>query len=145
MSFRVAGKPSRWSRQRPAIVIVAALSLFAAALGCSALQISADASAPPCVSVSVFDAGPVHHKDGSALACHSDFGSTLNDDKAFKSAGLKRDRPPTFPLTVPRSLWSTPAVAGGARWQQWGHPSTRAPVTTVAGQGLLTQLCVARC
>ncbi len=91
------------------------------------------------------DAGPPQFRDGSTPQRHPDFGSTLNDDKAFKSAGLKRDRPPTFSLAAPRWSWtpSSLATATGAQRRVDASPS-RAPSTVLAGQDLLAKLCVSR-
>jgi hypothetical protein len=111
------------------------------------LQAGALAGAPQQVAMSVAatDAGPLQFRDGSAPQIHPDLGSDLNDDKAFKSAGLKRDRPTTFSLSVPRWSWtpSSLASAGGAQ-RPLNACSSRAPSTVLAGQDLLTKLCVSR-
>lgn len=147
MSFRGASQPSRWSRRRSAVAVVAGLSLIAAALGCWALrtEIATDTSAPVVAALSAPDAGQGHRADGSATARHADFGSTLDDDKAFKSAGLKRDRPTTFSLSTPRSPWTPSSLAAAAWTVRPGEPCCRAPATVLAGQNLLAQLCVCRC
>jgi hypothetical protein len=97
------------------------------------------------VSVASTDTGPLQLRGGLAPHSHPDFGSTLNDDKAFKSAGLKRDRPTTFSLSVPRWPWtpSSLASATGSQRPVDACPS-RAPSTVLAGQDLLTKLCVSR-
>ncbi|OBI33777.1 hypothetical protein A5709_21075 [Mycobacterium sp. E1386] len=145
MSFRSAGRPSHRPR-RSAVAVIAALSLFAAAFGFWALQVAATAGPPQHVAVSIAatDTGP-QIRDGSTPHSHPDFGSTLNDDKAFKSAGLKRDRPTTFSLSVPRWSWtlSSLASAAGAQRPLDACPS-RAPSTFLAGQDLLTKFCVSR-
>lgn len=145
MSFR--GASQRWLRRRSAVAIVAGLSLIAAALGCWALrtEIVTGTSAPAVVALSTPDAGQGHLTDGSATASHADFGSTLNDDKAFKSAGLKRDRPTTFSLSTPRSPWTPSSLALAAWTARPGEPCCRAPATVLAGQNLLAQFCVCRC
>lgn len=146
MSFR-AGRPSRRPRRQPALAVFAVLSLFAAAFGCWALQAGAAASASqqPAVSAVAPDTGALQFNNGSAPKSHPDFGSTLNDDKAFKSAGLKRDRPTTFSLSVPRESWPlsslTPAI-GAQRPTDACTP--RAPSTFLAVPDLLTTLCVSR-
>ncbi|UXA08716.1 hypothetical protein KXD96_11970 [Mycobacterium sp. SMC-2] len=118
----------------------AALSLFAAAFGFWAVQVGTAAGAPQPAA-----AGPLQLRDGSAPHSHSDFGSTLNDDKAFKSAGLKRDRPTTFWLSVPRSSWTPSSLASVIGAQRPIDACTpRAPSTVVTGQDLLTKLCVSR-
>lgn len=97
------------------------------------------------MSVAATDAGPPQSRDSSASQSHPDFGSTLNDDKAFKSAGLKRNRPMTFSLSVPRWSWTPSLLAYAAKAQRHvGASSPRAPSTVLAGQDLLTKLCVSR-
>ncbi|MCV7310028.1 hypothetical protein [Mycobacterium paraffinicum] len=111
------------------------------------MQVEATTGPPQHLAVSVATAGTgtLEFRDGSAPRSHPDFGSTLNDDKAFKSAGLKRDRPTTFSLAVPRWSWalSSLASATGAQRPLDACPS-RAPSTVLAGQDLLTKLCVSR-
>ncbi|WP_082948080.1 hypothetical protein [Mycobacterium sp. 852002-51613_SCH5001154] len=112
------------------------------------MQVEAAAGPPQHVAASVATTtrtGTLEFRDGSAPRSHPDFGSTLNDDKAFKSAGLKRDRPTTFSLSVPRWSWtlSSLASATGAQRPLDVGPS-RAPSTVLAGQDLLTKLCVSR-
>jgi hypothetical protein len=143
VNLRGAARPSRW---RSVVAIVAGLSLVAAALGCWTLrpEIAAGPSAPVVASLSAPDAGPGHLTDGSTPANRADFGSTLNDDKAFKSGGLKRDRATTFSLSAPRSPW-TPASLAPVVWARGpGEVGCRASATVVAGQTLLAQLCVCR-
>ncbi|WP_256251014.1 hypothetical protein [Mycobacterium malmoense] len=120
------------------IAIVAALSLFAAALGCWALRAEIAVGTPQSVAASPGAAA------GSAWASHPGFGSTLNDDKAFKSAGLKRDRPMTFALSAPRSFWLPTPLGSSAGARQPGDTCPRAPSAGVTGHDLLTKLCVSR-
>lgn len=112
------------------------------------LQVGAAAAGPPqqvAVSEAATDTGPPQSRDGSAPQSHPDFGSTLNDDKAFKSAGLKRDRPMTFSPAVPRWSWTPSSLAYAAKAQRRvGAGSPRPPSTVLAGQDLLTKLCVSR-
>lgn len=111
------------------------------------MQAGAAVGTPQHAAVSAVapDAGPPQFNDGSAPKSHPDFGSTLNDDKAFKSAGLKRDRPTTFSLSVPRGSWplSSLAPAIGAQ-RPTDACATRAPSTGLAAQDLLTTFCVSR-
>ncbi|WP_082946272.1 hypothetical protein [Mycobacterium sp. E1747] len=126
------------------MAVVAALSLFAAAFGFWALQVATQAGPPQPVSVSAAATGPAQFGDISASRTHPDFGSTINDDKAFKSAGLKRDRPTTFSLSAPRSAWTLSSFASATGAQRPIEAcSSRAPSTVVAAQ-LLTMLCVSR-
>lgn len=147
MSFRGAGIPSRRPRRRSALAVLAILSLFAAAFGFWVLQAGAAASTPQQAAVAAVapDTGPLQFKDGSAAESHPDFGSTLNDDNAFKSAGLKRNRPTTFSLSVPRASWplSSLAPAIGAQRPTDGC-GPRAPSIVRTAQDLLTTLCVSR-
>jgi hypothetical protein len=147
MSSRCAAQPSRWSQRRWAIAIVAALSLFAAALGCWLLHVDANDGPPQPVTVSLqtLDGGPAHFTDDSEPACHRDLGgSTLNADKTFKTPRLKRDRPQHFLLSAPRSTMASSAAA----WADWArhaadtNPGT--PPAALAGQGILKQFCVSR-
>lgn len=146
MNFRGAARPSRWSRRRSAVAVVAGLSLIAAALGCwtPRPETAAGPSAPVVVSLSAPDGGQAHLTDGSTPAPRADFGSALNDDKAFKSGGLKRDRATTLSLTAPRTPW-TPSSLAPVSWARGpGQASCRASATVVVAQNLLAQLCVYR-
>ncbi|OBG41697.1 hypothetical protein A5672_12300 [Mycobacterium alsense] len=81
----------------------------------------------------------------TAAQSHADYGSTLNDDKAFKSGGLKRDRAPGFPTPAPRAAW-TPTSPSPAAWPpRAGEPCCRVSAGVLAGQDLLAHLCVCRC
>ncbi|MGD1254142.1 hypothetical protein ACKUT9_07815 [Mycobacterium seoulense] len=128
--------------------MLAALSLFAAAFGFWASQVGS-APGPPQQVVSTVAAapgtGPLQSTKAPAPQSHDDMGSTLNDDKAFRSAGLKRDRPTTFALSAPRWSWtlSSLAPATGA-YRPVDARRSCAPSTVLADRDLLTTLCVSR-
>ena len=118
MSFPVAAKSPRW---QSTIVIVAALSLFLAAMGCWVLRselVAAAAAHQAGASHSTADIGPVHVSEGSKPASHLDQSSSPTKQTPFKSAGLKRDRPPTWSRSTPqlfRSPWPASLAAWGMR------------------------------
>lgn len=134
------------SPRRYVVAIVAAFSLIAAALGYWALRVETMAEAPPPVSAPILhlDAGPAHVGGDAAPASHVHSISDLNDDKAFKGAGLKRDRPPTFTFSVPRASSLLPPAARTAWIGYLSSASARAPAPLYACENLLVQLCVSR-
>jgi hypothetical protein len=134
------------SSRRSVVAVVAALSLLAAAFGYGALRTAAIAQASPPVAASLlyFDAGPAHVGADFAPARHLHPVSTLNDDKAFKSGGLKRDRPPTFTFDAPRAFSSSAPVSWTTSVGTRRGGGARAPSTVHACNNLLTQLCVSR-
>lgn len=139
---------SWWPRRQPALAIVAALALVAAVVGCGALraEMAADAS-PPEVAASVSPiSNPMHPDHESVPIRRLGVGSTVNDDKAFKSAGLRRDRGSTFALSTPRQSGSSVPPTLGMIWtQQRSDTPARAPASSPIGQNLLIHFCVARC
>jgi hypothetical protein len=148
VTFPVAAKSPRW---QSTIAIVAALALFLAAMGCWVLRSELVAAATPhqaAVSHSTADIRPVHVSEGSKPASHLEQISLPTNKTSFKSAGLKRNRPPTWSLSTPQLSWS-PWSASLAAWgdtaeRRLGVGCSDVPVAAVAGQELLTQLCVAR-
>lgn len=128
------GGPSRWSRRRAAVAIVAGLSLVAVALGCWSPRSDVAPGASDAV-VTALSAPGVGHADSSAS----------NDDKAFKSGGLKRDRAQGLPIPAPRSSGALSSLTRAAWVQRPIDQSCRAPATGPAGQDLLARLCVCRC
>jgi hypothetical protein len=129
------------------LAVVAVLAFLAAVLGCWALRVEV-IGAPQAETASPVAAPATSHGRFSAewaTVCRPDLDSTVNDDKAFKSAGLKRDRQTTFSIDVPRSSGSAmPSIERATRWQQPGDAASRAPTTVVADQNRLIQFCVDR-
>ncbi|WP_082968194.1 hypothetical protein [Mycobacterium scrofulaceum] len=127
------------------MAVFAALSLFAAAFGFWALQVGTQAGSSQHGAVPAAATATAPSGVSSAPQPHPDFGSALDDDKAFKSAGLKRDRPTTFSLSVPRWAWtlSSSASATGAQ-PPIEACSPRAPSAVLAAQDILTIFCVSR-
>ncbi|WP_237394471.1 hypothetical protein [Mycobacterium intracellulare] len=131
------------------MAIVAALALVAAVLGCGALraEMAANASPPEAAASSVSPlSNPVHSDHESVPVRRLGVGSTVNDDKAFKSVALKRDRGSTFALSTPRQSGSSAPPTLGIIWsQQRVDAPARAPASSPAGHNILIQFCVARC
>lgn len=136
MTARDTGMPSRW---RSTIAIVAALCLLSALAGSWAVRFAPAASAAtPAVTVSA-DLGP-------QPAAHTDHnGPSSTNYKYFKTAGIKRDRPPNWSRSVPPEWWLPTPASLTTSAHQLGAPRSRAPATPRDGQELLHQLCVARC
>jgi hypothetical protein len=141
--------PSRWLPRRSVLAIVAALALVAAVLGCGAVHAqmaalaSQSSSAAPSASP---DSGPTQLHSAAAPVRRLGVGSTVNDDKAFRSAGLKRDRATTLALSTPR--WSdsaTPPSVGTVRSEQRSDTPAGRPICRSVVHNLLIQFCVARC
>ncbi|ETZ41732.1 hypothetical protein L838_4634 [Mycobacterium avium MAV_120709_2344] len=141
--------PARWSRRQSASAIVAVLTLVAAVLGCAALRVemAGDASQPGMVaSAAELASGPARLNHEPVPARRLGIGSTVNDDLAFKSPGLKRDRATAFAFSTPRSSDSLVApTAGVIGWQQRVDTPPRPPTPVPAGHNLRIQFCVARC
>lgn len=139
---------SRWSGRQSALAIVAALALVAAVLGCGALRAEMAASAaPPEAASSVSPiSNPLNSDHESVPVRRLGVGSTVNDDKAFKSAAVKRDRGSTFALSTPRQSGSSAPPTLGIIWsQQRVDTPARPPASGPAGHNILIQFCVARC
>lgn len=140
---------SRWSRRKSALAIVAALALVAAVLGCGALraEMAANAAPPEVAASSVSPlSNPMHPDHESVPVRRLGVGSTVNDDKAFKSVALKRDRGSTFALSTPRQSGSSTPPTLGIMWsQQRVDTAARAPASSPVGPNILIQFCVARC
>lgn len=143
---RVAVKPRRW---HSAIAIVVALSLFAAVLGCWSLQsrlAAAAMSRPPASSQGTpgvgIDIGQVHFGHGSSPT----------NQKPFKSAGIKRDRPPAWARLTPQSVWAAwpvpwslrPTILAALGFQPGDAHSGASVAAALGVEDILTQLCVAR-
>lgn len=141
--------PSRWSRGKSAWAIVAVLALVAAVLGCGALraEMASNASHSEMAGSSAGPLSiPMHSDHESVPVRRLDLGSTVDDDKAFKNAGLKRDRGTTFALSTPRQSGSSIPPAVGMIWpQRRVDTPARAPASRPPGQDILIRFCVARC
>ncbi|WP_231995090.1 hypothetical protein [Mycobacterium sp. 852002-10029_SCH5224772] len=131
------------------MAIVAALALVAAVLGCGALraETAANASPPEVAAASANPlSNPMHPDHESVPVRRLGVGSTVNDDNAFKSAALKRNRGSTFALSTPRQSGSSTPPTLGIIWsQQRVDTPVRALASSPMGQNLLIQFCVARC
>lgn len=108
---------------------------------------AANASQP---EVAVSSAGPLSnptHPDHESVPVRRlGVGSTVNDDKAFKGGGLKRDRGSTFALSAPRQSGSSVPPTLGIIWSQPpGDTPARAPASSPTEQNRLIHFCVARC
>lgn len=141
--------PSRWSPGQSALAIVAVLALVAAVLGCGALraEMASNASQPQMAGSSAGPLSiPMHADHESVPVRRLDLGSTVDDDKAFKNVGLKRDRGTTLALSTPRQSGSSVPSAVGMIWpQRRVDTPARAPASRPPGQNILIRYCVARC
>ncbi|TAM72235.1 MAG: hypothetical protein EPN51_04240 [Mycobacterium sp.] len=89
---------------------------------------------------------PMHADHESLPVRRLGVGSTVNDDKAFKSAGLKHDHGSTFALFTPRKSDSSVPPTVGIIWSQPRIDTpARAPASSRVGQNILIQFCIARC
>lgn len=105
-------------------------------------------AAPPEVAPSSVSpiSNPIHSDHESVPVRRLGVGSTVNDDKAFKSAAVKRDRGSTFALSTPRQSGSSAPPTLGIIWsQQRVETPARPPASSPAGHNILIQFCVARC
>ncbi|RAV11098.1 hypothetical protein DQP57_12380 [Mycobacterium colombiense] len=102
---------------------------------------------PPAVASSTSPvSGPTQLSNDSVPIRRLSAASTVNDDKAFKSGGLKRNRSTPIALSTPRSPASAaPPMVGIVRSQQRVDAPARAPAETCVDQNLLIRFCVARC
>ncbi|ORB05114.1 hypothetical protein BST30_15010 [Mycobacterium mantenii] len=90
--------------------------------------------------------GPTALTTESAPVRRVGVGSTVNDDQAFKSGGLKRFRSTTVALSTPRPSGSAvPPTVGILRFQQRVDAPARAPASSSVSQNLLIRFCIARC
>lgn len=139
--------PSRWSPQSVS-AIVAVLALLAVLLGCAFLRAATTTDALPAAVASSTSpvSGPTELTNNSVPVRRLGVGSTVNDDKVFKSGGLKRDRATTLALSTPRPAGSAvPPLVGVVQSDQRVDAPARAPVSSCVDQNLLIRFCVARC
>ncbi|OCB37457.1 hypothetical protein A5676_17860 [Mycobacterium malmoense] len=154
VSRGAASEPQRW---RPGVAIVAVLCLIAALVGSWAVRSQAAAPAsPPSIAVShdAIGAGSAVepsrvHADMADPASHLKRNApTSTDQKSFKTAGIKRDRPPTWSRGAPPQWWlATPISLNTAGINAPGpDPAhTPSPIRALAGHQLLSLICIARC
>jgi hypothetical protein len=138
-------KPRRW---QSAIAVVAALSLFTAVLGSWILQsrLAATALMQPASSQGTpgvgTDMGQVQLGHASAPTTHA----------AFKSPGIKRDRPPNWARLTPQSVWAAlpvlwwlrPKIMAAWEFQPAGTHRGASMAAALGVRHILTRLCVAR-
>lgn len=70
------------------------------------------------------------------------------DQKSFKTAGIKRDRPPTWSRGAPPQWWLTTPLSLNTAGTDAPGPDpayTPSPTQALAGNELLNHICVARC
>ena len=150
MIFREAGKPSR---RRSLIAVAAGLCLISALVGSWALRSAANTSTAPqpvivsqdAVSIPVdFSRAHVDASSQPATHVHHD-GPSSTDQASFKTAGIKRDRPPTWSRSAPPEWWlpAPSSLNTATHGQDASH--SRAPATLQDGQERLNRLCIARC
>lgn len=152
MNIRGAAQPPRW---RSVIAVAAVFCVLSALVGSWAVRNEAATSASPSsvaashdgagdaigiTEVDVETVGPAVHFD-----CK---GPSATNERSFKTAGIKRDRPPTWSRSAPPEWWlSTPVSLNTAGRNPHAVPSAHSPVParTLAGQELLNHIGVARC
>lgn len=151
MNVRGADKASRWLSL---IAIVAAVCLVSALVGSWAVRSAATTSnSPPTVAASddgaasgVVDLSQLHPADTVPAAGHLDHKGPLSSgDKSYKTAGIKRDRPPNWSRSAPPEWWLPTPASLTAPGRQAAVSPARAPARSLSAQELLHQICVARC
>ncbi|UXA04279.1 hypothetical protein KXD96_14650 [Mycobacterium sp. SMC-2] len=89
------------------------------------------------------------HVDMADLARHSKWNDPAStDQKSFKTAGLKRDRPPTWSRGAPPQWWLPAPVSLNTAGMNAPGPDpahTPSPTQALAGHELLNHICIARC
>jgi hypothetical protein len=142
----VSTRSTAATRRRSIVALVAALALFAAALGYWALraEISTDAPQPVAAALVNPNSSPAQLADHSVPPGHVHSVSNFSYDKTLKSAGLKRDRPTTFTSWASQAFSSPSLDSRAAGVGPIGITSARAPAGLHACSNLLTQLCVSR-
>jgi hypothetical protein len=149
---RRAGKTRRW---QPAIVVVAALGLFAALIAGSALRPQFSAAAlpePAAWSHAAADAvAPTGHPQlhGSPQLANQVAGCLCGsgpvNKKPFHSMWMTQDRPQTWPRWSPESARSPSMPSFAPAVFSPDGTGNRSPAYSPDGQDLLTRLCVTRC
>jgi hypothetical protein len=157
VNLRDAGGRSRWQL---AIAVVAALSLFVALIAGSSLRPKFAAAALP-EPAAWTHATPGVHAHASQMQLHSvaqpnshldqalSPSTTPPQQKPFHSMWMTRDRPSAWVRTAPQLAWSPWSVSPSPWESAWavalGSQSGCAqPAAVIAGQDILTQLCVLR-
>ncbi len=152
MNIRGAAKPPQW---RSVIAIVAVFCMMSALVGSWAVRNQAATSATPSSVAASYDgAGDAIgitqvHVETVGPAIHFDCkGPSSTNERSFKTAGIKRDRPPSWSRSAPPEWWlSTPVSLNTAGLNPSGASSAHSPMPTrtLAGQELLNHIGVARC
>ncbi len=157
VNLRSASKSRGWQL---AIVVVVALSIFTAVTTGWALRSAHGIAAPPepaawshatpNVGLHVYRA---QFAIGSQPASHNVLrfpqGSSPTNHKATKNAWMTRDRLPIWARVAPQLIWS-PWPVPLSPWETAWAPTlgsqsgSGAPAAAIAGQDILTLLCVAR-
>lgn len=142
MHFQAVGKHRQL---RSTVAIVAALCVLAALTGCWALRsqlAAADAAQTVAATESVSDIVQLRCDDANNTSQFCP-GFLSTSQKPVKSAGIKRDRPPTWSRSAPPQWVPTPASMTSFAYPR-GAARSHALVIPHDGQDILTQLCVAR-
>lgn len=134
MNFSDGCRPARL---RSISAITVAVCVLVGVIGCGLVRFELAASAPPPpVGVSL---GADNSECGDL-----DHDSSPTTHKAFSTAALPHVLPPRL-RSVPVWRWSPSPVSLPALWYRLDGDCPRAPASVLAGQQLLTQLCIARC
>ncbi|GBE65710.1 hypothetical protein MFM001_21720 [Mycobacterium sp. MFM001] len=128
-----SSRPGWW---RSAIAIVVAAGALVAVLGYGLVRFEFAASAPPPSELVSLVADDVERAE-------TDDGSTPITQKAFEAVALHRALPPRL-RSMPLLRWFSEAIPVPAGWSRLGAAARGAPPTSLAGQQLLTQFCIAR-
>lgn len=153
MNPRGADKTLRWPSL---IAIVAVLCLMSALVGSWAVRSAAatPASATPAAAEDPFDTGAldvvdlsrVHLANISQPASHFDHKDPASSDqRSYKTAGLKRDRPPNWSRSAPPEWWLPTPYSLTAPEYRPAAAQDRLPASCPCGRELLNRICVARC
>jgi hypothetical protein len=151
VNLRGTDKASRWPSF---IAIVAMLCLVSALVGSWAVRSAA--TTPGSLQLAsedvidtggdVIDLSRVHLADISQSARHFDHkGPLSSNQKSYKTAGIKRNRPPNWSRSAPPEWWlPTPSSLTAPEYRPTVS-NNRLPARSLSGQELLNQICVARC
>ncbi|ORV10143.1 hypothetical protein [Mycobacterium celatum] len=133
MTFSDRPRPRWW---RSAIAVVVAICTLVAVVGYGLVRFEFAESAPPPSVVALLAAD-------DAERAETDHGSSPVAQKAFDAIALHRALPPRL-RSMPLWRWSSLSISLPAGWSRFGAAHPGAPPTSLAGQQLLTQFCIAR-
>jgi len=112
------------------------------------------ASAPPAATADLLDTADTGVVDLTAIqladisqsAVHFDHKDPASSDqRSYKTAGIKRDRPPSWSRSAPPEWWlPTPSSLTAPEYRP-AALQDRLFATGLCGQELLNRICVARC